>query len=260
MIGFRPWRTMPPEEEQEYIQRLIQDYAAKADPLLVSVFRFADRELHKYDLHLEITSFLRKKGVHSTGRAGDGACKGLQRWQCRMIEAAVNEAFPRKDRWKTCIWHDVDGTHFHFQVAPAERKKKVDLIKVQRSPLTKFLLAAGAILGLLAWAGLLGGCDSILPSGMDISVYDNSGPVEIVVSDDDVSTSQGDHGGDILVDAGGGCCDGEGGVTNLCSLTSCTDIPDNLCSPIGPKACRPCEGCIPESQSIMPLSWMISGQ
>ena len=102
----------------------------------------------------------------------------------------------------------------------------------------------------LALALVLGGCgwgqENQPLLSLDIV---GSSDFSIDVSDDDTGVTQGDGGGDISVDGCGSCSDdgGGGGGANLCSLTSCTDIPDELCFQNGgPKECKPCSECTGE--------------
>ena len=92
----------------------------KIDPLLWTVLTYTDKLMHPYGVHAIVTSFMDKRsGVHSTGRAVDIRSRHILREGCRRIEAEINHAFPRKDNFRTCIYHDVQGIHFHLQV-PAE--------------------------------------------------------------------------------------------------------------------------------------------
>ena len=77
-------------------------------------------------------------------------------------------------------------------------------------------------------------------SGPTFEIVGNTGPVDIDYDNNQPGDyNQGDY-------ESGGCCGGDEGAGNLCSLTSCTDIPDELCVQNGgPKECRSCEGCIP---------------
>ena len=91
----------------------------KVDPLLWTVIVHADRMMHQYGVHATVTSFMDKRtdtSVHSTGRAVDIRSRHILREGCRRIEAELNHAFPRTDNFRTCVYHDVQGIHFHLQV------------------------------------------------------------------------------------------------------------------------------------------------
>jgi len=91
--------------------------------LLKVVFRM-DEILHEYGKHAVITSFLRKKGVHATGRGIDLRSRGLSARRCKLIEATIIAEFPRKDRFFTCKYHDTGkGLHFHLQVPATVRRQ-----------------------------------------------------------------------------------------------------------------------------------------
>ena len=75
------------------------------------------------------------------------------------------------------------------------------------------------------------------PVGPHIEVYGNENQVDYRTNEAG-DYNQGDQ------NTGCDSCDGEGGAGNLCSLTSCTDIPDELCVQNGgPKDCQPCANC-----------------
>jgi len=101
-------------------EQFLKDSRKMHFDLRTVLFR-ADQILHDYDTHAIITSFMREKGVHSTGRALDLRSRNLFREQCRNVEVLLNHEFPRNDRYHTCIWHDVGaGVHFHLQVPATE--------------------------------------------------------------------------------------------------------------------------------------------
>lgn len=80
-------------------------------------------------------------------------------------------------------------------------------------------------------------------TGPTFEIAGNSGTVAI----DYDNNQPGDYNtGDYDADCGG--CDGDGGegAGDLCSVPSCSNVPDDTCTINGGfRECQPCAGCIP---------------
>lgn len=97
-----------------------QYYSGNLDSRVIIIAEWLDNYcINRFNLDIMITSVWRDwgSGVHQDWRAVDVGNNAWNTKENESIRDAVNDKFPRKGIYKTCVLHNVGlGNHFHLQV------------------------------------------------------------------------------------------------------------------------------------------------